>query len=273
MSSPPEYVMTRDYIDNNRINLQHYLSREIFGYLTHPTIPTTASGLRVADIGTGTGIWLSDLASRVPKDAKLDGLDVSFDAVPPKALLPSNVSLYNWNIKEAVPKELAGVYDVVHVRHFSFVLQDHEIEQVLTNLYELLKPGGYLQWTEPDVASFRVEKGDSGDESDVMIQLIKASQTQDKRLIPTWVPKMPAQFKACGLSDIVADVREASGDIGLAMHECNLTLHEIIARQTQNKEVAQRISDLMPKVCRATRNGAYIAFTRWTVVGKKAIVS
>lgn len=37
------------------LNLQHYLHRELFGYLVHPSIPTGNPTLRVADIGTGTG--------------------------------------------------------------------------------------------------------------------------------------------------------------------------------------------------------------------------
>ena len=38
-----------------RINLHHYLCVELFGYLTHPEIPTADPNLKVADVGTGTG--------------------------------------------------------------------------------------------------------------------------------------------------------------------------------------------------------------------------
>ncbi|KAI0197572.1 S-adenosyl-L-methionine-dependent methyltransferase [Astrocystis sublimbata] len=277
MSTTPYYVMTRDYIDNNRINLQHYLTCGIFGYLTHPNIPLKdfPADARIADIGTGTGIWLSDLATRVPATTQLDGLDVSFDAAPPTSLIAPNVTFRRWDIKSPVPEEMAGKYDLVHVRHFSFVLQDGEMDGVYANLLKLLKPGGYLQWTEPDVATFRVEKpvtaSSDDDGGSVMIQLVAASQTQDNRLKPTWVPRMPELFTASGLVNVVADKREAPADLGLAMHECNLSLHPIIARQTQNKEVAQRVEELMPEVCRQTRKGFYLAFTRWTVVGQKAV--
>ncbi|KAI1173682.1 S-adenosyl-L-methionine-dependent methyltransferase [Nemania sp. FL0916] len=272
MSSPAEYVMTRDYIDNNRINLQHYLSREIIGYLTHPSISLLEPDIRIADVGTGTGIWLCDIANRLPTTARLDGLDVSFDAAVPKALLPSNITFYHWDIRTPVPEELAGQYDLVHVRHFSLVLQDSEMENVLGNLWELLKPGGHLQWTEPDVASFRVEKLNPTDECNAMIQLIKISQTLDKRLTPTWVPKMPEQFASCGYTEIKYDVCEAPPPLGLAMHECNLALHEIITRKIGNDDVRKQISDLLPEVCRETRKGSYMAFTRWTVVGRRPIL-
>lgn len=73
--SQAQYVLPRDYLDISRyalvfligkrvsshypwifsLNLQHYLHREMFGYLVHPSIPTDHPKLRVADIGTGTG--------------------------------------------------------------------------------------------------------------------------------------------------------------------------------------------------------------------------
>lgn len=83
MAQKPEYVLTRDYLDNNRlvnrskliltmpklpttneihaiiwqfrINLHHYLCVELFGYHIHPDIPTADPNLKVADVGTGTG--------------------------------------------------------------------------------------------------------------------------------------------------------------------------------------------------------------------------
>ncbi|RWA03371.1 hypothetical protein EKO27_g11734 [Xylaria grammica] len=271
MSSAPDYLMTRDYVDNNRINLQHFLCREMFGYLTHPSIPLTGPALRVADVGTGTGIWLRDLASQLPKNTRLDGLDVSFDAMPPKPLLPANTSLYHWNTREAVPEEVVGVYDLVHIRHFLFVLRDHEIRGAVANLSKRLITCGYLQWTEPDMASFRVEKGVSGDESERLVELMKLRDISDARLVPTWVPKLPEQLRAGGFCEVEYDVPEERPDLEFVMHECNLGLSGMITHNTQNKEAEQRVSGLMPKICRAARDGAYFALTRWSVVGRKPL--
>lgn len=40
-----------------RINLQHYLWTQLFGYHVHPQIPVkeAVGDLRVVDVGTGTG--------------------------------------------------------------------------------------------------------------------------------------------------------------------------------------------------------------------------
>jgi SAM-dependent methyltransferase len=139
MSSSPEYVFTRDYLDNNRINLQHYLVVQLFGYRIHPSIPVKdVNNPRIADIGTGTGIWLTDLADEFPATVQLDGLDISFDAAPPRDWLSPNMNLHHWDIKAEVPEHLVGVYDVVNVRHFAFVLQQSDLKGVLDNLFKLL---------------------------------------------------------------------------------------------------------------------------------------
>ncbi|PHH92771.1 hypothetical protein CDD83_5177 [Cordyceps sp. RAO-2017] len=137
-SSEPDYVFPRDFIDNNRINLQHYLWVELFGYLVHPSIATDDPGLRVADVGTGSGVWLTQLGAALPSSVRLDGFDVSFDAAPPPACLPPNVRLRRWDVREPIADGLAHAYDVVHVRNLALVLRDAEVAEVLGRLVQLL---------------------------------------------------------------------------------------------------------------------------------------
>ncbi|TGO65235.1 hypothetical protein BCON_0003g00290 [Botryotinia convoluta] len=271
MNSPPEYVLTRDYLDNNRINLQHHLWIRLFGYLIHPKISTENPNLRIADVGTGTGIWLTDLAKSLPESVQLDGLDVSFDAAPPSEWLPSNLTLRQWDVKKDVPEELVGVYDIVHIRNFLFVLQNHEVLHVLGNLVRMIKPGGYLQWAEPDVASFRIEKTKPENPTNAMNRLLKVSQGQDARLSPTWVPNLPVLYKEIGLEDITSDVKIAPPYHELAFHECSMIIHELFARTTKKQGMAEQLRELLPEVAKETRQGSCWAFTRMTVVGKKSL--
>ena len=83
-------------------------------------------------------IWLTDLADKLPSSVRLDGLDISLDAAPLPELLPRNMNLHLWNIKDNVPEHLVGVFDIVHVRYFAFVLQEPDLENVLDNLSKLL---------------------------------------------------------------------------------------------------------------------------------------
>ncbi|KAF2692028.1 hypothetical protein K458DRAFT_286569 [Lentithecium fluviatile CBS 122367] len=271
----PEYTFTRDLIDNNRVNPQHHLWIQLFGYHVHPAIPLlgraaeNAKPLRIADIGTGTDIWMTSLGEQIPDSVRFDGLDVSFDAAPPLQWLPSNIVLKKWNVREPPPEELVGAYELVHIRNFAYVLQDAEVPNVLAHLVALIKPGGYLQWGEPDVASFRVERTDPKNKVDTFMDLLKVSQGQDERLAPAWISKLPETFERSGLVNVEADVEDAPPHPALAMHECNLVIHGLVARQTQDTGVAEAIAQLMPEVERETRDGSCWAFTRWTVIGKK----
>ena len=129
--------------------------------------------------------------------------------------------------------------------------------------------GGYLQWAEPDVASFRIEKIDPKNKVDALRQLLTLSQGQDVRLSPTWVPSLAALFTDGGLRDVQSDVRDAAPHLALAMHECNLLIHELIARKTQNESLVQELTSFMPEIAKETREGSCWAFTRRVVIGRK----
>lgn len=224
----------------------------------------------------------------------LDGLDISFDATPPPEWLPPNMTLRHCDIKADIPEELVGVYDIVHIRHFIFVLLDDDLKPVLTNLIRLLstllfksfsiclllrmlttvffvEPGGYLQWGEPDIASFRIEKTNPGNKVDALSKLLKISQPQDTRFSPKWVPNLPTLFTDGGLENVQSDVRDAPPHLALAKHENALPVHEFIARKLRNEGLIQELKKLIPEVAKETRQGACWAFTRWTVVGRKPL--
>ncbi|KAI4160199.1 MAG: hypothetical protein LQ342_005911 [Letrouitia transgressa] len=62
MSANGGYTLGKGYSAsvslNQELNFQHYLWKEQLGYLIHPRIPQDQDqegGLRIADVGTGTG--------------------------------------------------------------------------------------------------------------------------------------------------------------------------------------------------------------------------
>ena len=123
---------------------------------------------------------------------------------------------------------------------------------MLTTLTTVFRigPGGNLQWAEPDVASFRIEKTNSANKADALRQLLDLSQGQDTRLSPTWVPNLATLFANRGLGDVRSDVRNVALHLALAMHECNLLIHELIARKTQNQGGTQKLTSLMPEIAK-----------------------
>ncbi|GKZ32109.1 hypothetical protein AbraIFM66950_001248 [Aspergillus brasiliensis] len=272
MSEKPNYVLARDYLDNNRLNLHHYLITELFGYHIHPDIPIKDNNnLRIADVGTGTGVWITDLARRLPASVQLDALDISFDSAPPAEWLPSNVKTFKWDVKQDVPEELVGVYDVVHIRLFIFVLLDAEVQPVLERILKLLKPGGYIQWTEVDMGSTRTESTHPANSTEALTKMIRLSEGQDERLRPRWVPNLASKMATAGYENIKEDARDAPPHLALALHDCNIMIHETFARKFKNPQTAQVLNELIPEVEKETKEGSCLAHTRYTVVGRKPL--
>ncbi|MCJ1485515.1 hypothetical protein MMC06_005689, partial [Schaereria dolodes] len=125
-SNPHNYPLKRNYQAAARLNLQHYLWKEQIGYLLHPSIPLTSDDLQIADVGTGTGIFLLDLLPSVPRTAHLTGLDIDTSLCPAPAYLPKNVTLRTHDIFDEVPEDLVEKFDIIHVRFFICVVEDDD---------------------------------------------------------------------------------------------------------------------------------------------------
>ena len=83
-------------------------------------------------------IWLLDLAQKLPASARLQGLDISLNQIPPSGWLPPHVSFRNFNVFEKVPEGLVEKFDVVHVRHLILVVKENNPLPVLRQLLKLL---------------------------------------------------------------------------------------------------------------------------------------
>lgn len=97
------YVLDRSHAAACRLNLQFYLWKDAIKFNIHPSIPIPKSGI-IADVATGTGMWLIDVARELPT-AQLDGFDIDLSQAPPQQWLPSNATLGYWNIFENLPDD------------------------------------------------------------------------------------------------------------------------------------------------------------------------
>ncbi|KAF2649440.1 hypothetical protein K491DRAFT_610791, partial [Lophiostoma macrostomum CBS 122681] len=139
-----------------RINLQHYLWHDGQDYNLHPSIPTDRECLRVADFGSGTCIWLIEMAQKLHPSARLDALDVSHRQSPPIEALPRNVNLRTHNCLSEPDEDMFAVYDIVHIQNFNSVVRENDPTSVINNALKMLKPGGYLSWGEYDFATWNI---------------------------------------------------------------------------------------------------------------------
>ncbi|KAJ4358591.1 uncharacterized protein N0V89_003175 [Didymosphaeria variabile] len=132
------------------------------GYLLHPSIAAVLpENARIADVGTGTGIWMSELAKVSPSTYTFNGYDISSDQFLPAESLPSNVTLEFGDFKKPIPDELRGKFDLVNIRLIIISMGVGVWEPTLQNILPLLKPGGAIQWTEGNFLEARGFRGQS----------------------------------------------------------------------------------------------------------------
>ncbi|KAG0158081.1 hypothetical protein PDIDSM_5594 [Penicillium digitatum] len=134
-------------MEEYRLEIQFKALQANIGYLLHPVIKQH-DRMRIADVGTGTGIWLRELAAVLPGTCQLDGFDLSDVMFPGKNARPENITFHHQNFLEPFPDEYLGAYDVVNVRLMVVALSYDEWEPAVRNLMTLLKPGGHFQWID-----------------------------------------------------------------------------------------------------------------------------
>ncbi|PLB53896.1 S-adenosyl-L-methionine-dependent methyltransferase [Aspergillus steynii IBT 23096] len=269
MALSDRFGLSRDMEDNSRVNLQHYLWVKQFGYLLHPDIPTDDKHLRVADIGTHTGIWLTHLAETLPPSARLDGFDITLDATPPAKWLAPNITFQHWDVRTEPAREWIGIYDVVHLRIFSLYINESQAVGVLARLKKLLKPGGYLEWGETDMASWRIEKSNPANKVDSLTELFRRARSE----LPTsWCAKLPGMFLQEGFENVKSDVRDTPPHLLMPLHDSSiLFLSTWINRLISNTEEKAKLRLLIQQADREALHGSVWVFTRPIVIGRKPL--
>ena len=103
---------------------------------------------RIADLATGTGIFLQWMATHY-QNAHLDGFDLSKNMWQADAVAGFTFA----DVKKPFPDGLHGTYDFVHIRYLIIAMAPEDWDVVLRNAIQLLKPGGVIQWEEPAMVS------------------------------------------------------------------------------------------------------------------------
>lgn len=205
-SGASTYDISRGYTASTRLALQHYLWKDILGFNLHPRVPKPSTNSCIADIATGTGLWLIDVSQDLSQSVKLDGYDIALGQAPPKEWLPPNMTLTAWDMFLEPPLSIRGTYDVVHLRLVSVVIKDNNPEPIVANIKRLLKPGGWLQWDDVDIFLASVQHSREGlktpnlDEWCNWMRLPKYGQPT----VPEehWRGKLPKILEASGFESV-----------------------------------------------------------------------
>ncbi|KAH5329308.1 hypothetical protein HBI31_009720 [Parastagonospora nodorum] len=204
------YWLGRASEEQKRLVKQHGIWTKAIGYSLHPSIaPKLPQNARIADVATGTGVWLQDIASVLPSTYTFHGYDISSEQYLPAESLPSNVSLHFLDFKKPIPSELQGTYDLVNVRLITVSMGPFQIWlDTLTNIITLLKPGGCITWTDGNFLIKRGFRGASGTSS--AGHALTAGQNQLnstlKKRFGFSFPDFDELFRSAGLRDVEVDV-------------------------------------------------------------------
>ncbi|KAM5432420.1 hypothetical protein MferCBS31731_007434 [Microsporum ferrugineum] len=264
------------YREANRLNLQHFLWRESLQFNTHPSVlPCLAPGpLSIADIVCSTGLWLIDTARELPH-AQLDGLDSNLTLAPQKHLLPPNIALYEWDVfqsQSTVPSELVGKYDLVHVRSLATRLAEKDLKPVIQRLYQLLRPGGCLQWDESDYTNMCVKNADPTSEAPVLTELLKLWYSDGHY---NWTRALPQLLREGGFQVPIDEYFDTKTELVKAFHDLHLlTLDEFalaIIRMGKHEAAAQ-IFKMVSDSVEEHRRGASLSIPQLVVVAIKPTV-
>ncbi|KAJ8129770.1 hypothetical protein O1611_g3860 [Lasiodiplodia mahajangana] len=220
------YRLGRSYLSASRLNLQHFMWKDAQGFLLHPVIQAylhqkrdsgqteNKDSISIADLATGTGIWLFDLV-KSPEIKGLNiqyhGFDISRALFPHKSWLPKNIALSASNLFEEPPQSLHGQFDVVHLRLVLSLIRSDSPKPIIRHIKTLLKPGGYLQWDELDLFNhFDVLVPDPGTGG----QNMTAAFQKTKDLANwSWVAKLPEILLGEGFQEAIQSYHEPNSEM------------------------------------------------------------
>ena len=271
---------------SNRLDEQHIFTTKTLGFLIHPNIITTSPTLKIADIGTGSGIWLLDVAKSLPSTCQFTGFDLTSSAVPPQQTWPSNVSFKTQDMFLPFPASEIGTYDVVAVRFTSSVAARAEWTRAIANLMTLLKPGGWLQWIDScNSALYNSVPGTSRAAFQEIYDGLEPLRSKVDPVIGLMMrePKNMKRedvFRQLGLVDVHEDVfsTDRLQDPGLKLRDkgtrnildCFLgCLKELVAVDGSEWTNA-RIEKLKEQAMREIDNGVYHTLDQVCIIGRKA---
>ena len=156
------YMLQRNSTESSRLNTQHtFFLALAHGQLIHRSIPRQ-NLLAIADVGTGTGVWLRETAQELVNDShrtheysaglvgggavhnhEFVGFDISPSQFPhpDDKAVPGNVHVdfVVHDITESFPPQYHDKFDLVHIRLLSYAIKAANLVRVVENAVQILR--------------------------------------------------------------------------------------------------------------------------------------
>ncbi|KAK2792336.1 hypothetical protein FQN51_001728 [Onygenales sp. PD_10] len=143
------YALPRGGEEKERLRAQHVVFVQWTHGLIQPCVPKE-NIKRVADVATGTGLWLFDTAKELNDPSiSYDGFDISSAQFPSET--PAGLGSFSFTQHDATnpfPVEFHSQFDLINVRLLVQALKGADVPAFVANLVELLRPGGHIQWVD-----------------------------------------------------------------------------------------------------------------------------
>jgi SAM-dependent methyltransferase len=138
------YVLPNDEPEKDRLDMQFWAIHDAFD-IKYFLAPIGDNPQHIIDIGTGTGVWVIDVADLYP-GATVTGTDLSPiqpDWVPPNAT-------FELHDCKQMPWDFTKTFDLIHTQLLNaFAIRDWE--EFYRECYNNLRPGGWVESHEFDL--------------------------------------------------------------------------------------------------------------------------
>lgn len=189
------YSFPNDEHEQARLDMLHH----VFFRLLHDRLYLApidpSAGLRILDIGTGTGMWALHLGEDHPGAKEIIGNDLSPIQSP---WCPPNVKFMvdDVELDWAEPEP----YDYIHVRYMAGAIQDWP--RLVRQIFDNLKPGGYVEFQE--TANTLYSQDGSLKPDNAMVAMMDGLMEGCRRIGRTLdpAPEMEGWCQATGFVDV-----------------------------------------------------------------------
>ncbi|KAK4205053.1 S-adenosyl-L-methionine-dependent methyltransferase [Triangularia verruculosa] len=141
------YSFPNDEREQERLDMIHHVFYRALGDRLFLAPINPNDGLRILDIGTGTGLWAIHLGEEYPGAKEIIGNDLS--PIQPR-WVPPNVRFLVDDVEMDWVQVGEGVkpYDYIHCRYMAGGIKDWP--GLVKQMYDNLQPGGWVEFQESD---------------------------------------------------------------------------------------------------------------------------
>lgn len=107
-----------------------------------------------------------------------------------------NIDYDLWDMYTSPPEKYRGAFDVVNIRLVFGAVKNNDPDPILKNLMQLLKPNGWIQWSEIDFDNPVAPEGSAYLRSAEMFTITRGGHSN------AWIPKLGETFETMDLRDV-----------------------------------------------------------------------